>query len=108
MCWCAHGDGTTPEFEQLSCTLLSGKRRFRGGMQPGPVTGALPVHRSRSCAGAGHLHDHGPAGQLTLCGDLPCRRIGRLVQYTEEDIEAFVQGLDDRATVVLTRASPLC
>lgn len=34
--------------------------------------------------------------QLTLCGDLPCRRIGRLVRYTAADIEAFVHSFDAR------------
>ena len=34
--------------------------------------------------------------QLTQYGDIPCRRIGRLVRYTPDDIEAFVQGLDER------------
>jgi len=28
--------------------------------------------------------------QLTATGDLPCRRIGRLVRYTSADISAFV------------------
>ena len=28
--------------------------------------------------------------QLTSTGDLPCRRIGRLVRYTQADINAFV------------------
>lgn len=34
--------------------------------------------------------------QLTLSGDLPCRRIGRLVRYTAADIESFVHSFDDR------------
>lgn len=34
--------------------------------------------------------------QLTLSGDLPCRRIGRLVRYTTADIESFVHSFDDR------------
>jgi hypothetical protein len=34
--------------------------------------------------------------QLTLSGDLPCRRIGRLVRYTTADIESFVDSFDDR------------
>lgn len=34
--------------------------------------------------------------QLTLTGELPCRRIGRLVRYTTTDIEAFVHSSDDR------------
>lgn len=32
--------------------------------------------------------------QLTLTGDLPCRRIGRLVRYAAADIEAFVERCD--------------
>jgi excisionase family DNA binding protein len=32
--------------------------------------------------------------QLTLTGELPCRRIGRLVRYAQADIEAFVTGCD--------------
>ena len=32
--------------------------------------------------------------QLTLTGELPCRRIGRLVRYTPADIEAFVTRCD--------------
>ena len=34
--------------------------------------------------------------QLTLSGDRPCRRIGRLVRYTTADIESFVHSFDDR------------
>ena len=34
--------------------------------------------------------------QLTLCGDIPCRRMGRLVRYSIEDVEAFVHDLDER------------
>lgn len=34
--------------------------------------------------------------QLTLGGDIPCRRIGRLVRYTPADIESFVHGFDER------------
>ncbi len=34
--------------------------------------------------------------QLTLSGDLPCRRIGRLVRYAAVDIEAFVHSYDER------------
>lgn len=34
--------------------------------------------------------------QLTLSGDLPCRRIGRFVRYTTADIESFVHSFDDR------------
>lgn len=34
--------------------------------------------------------------QLTLSGELPCRRIGRLVRYTTADIEAFVHSFDER------------
>ncbi len=34
--------------------------------------------------------------QLTLSGDLPCRRIGRLVRYTTADIESFVHNFDQR------------
>ncbi|MCX6431387.1 MAG: helix-turn-helix domain-containing protein [Actinobacteria bacterium] len=34
--------------------------------------------------------------QLTLSGDLPCRRIGRLVRYTTADIESFVHSFDER------------
>ena len=32
--------------------------------------------------------------QLTLTGELPCRRIGRLVRFTPADIEAFVTRCD--------------
>lgn len=32
--------------------------------------------------------------QLTLTGELPCRRIGRLVRYAPSDIEAFVKRCD--------------
>lgn len=28
--------------------------------------------------------------QLTLSGDLPCRRVGRLIRYAQSDIDAFV------------------
>ena len=28
--------------------------------------------------------------QLTLAGAIPCRRIGRLVRYTQSDINAFI------------------
>ncbi len=34
--------------------------------------------------------------QLTLSGDLPCRRIGRLVRYTTADVEAFVHSFDEQ------------
>ena len=34
--------------------------------------------------------------QLTLCGELPCRRIGRLVRYTASDLEEFVHRFDSR------------
>ena len=34
--------------------------------------------------------------QLTLSGDLPCRRIGRLVRYTTADIASFVHSFDER------------
>ena len=34
--------------------------------------------------------------QLTLCGELPCRRIGRLVRYTASDLEEFVHRFDAR------------
>ena len=34
--------------------------------------------------------------QLTLSGDIPCRRIGRLVRYTQADVDAFVNRCDER------------
>ena len=34
--------------------------------------------------------------QLTLTGELPCRRIGRLVRYAPADIEAFVKTCDQQ------------
>jgi excisionase family DNA binding protein len=34
--------------------------------------------------------------QLTLTGAIPCRRIGRLVRYSPQDVRAFVDGLDQR------------
>ncbi len=34
--------------------------------------------------------------QLTLSGELPCRRIGRLVRYTQADLDAFVEHCDQR------------
>ena len=34
--------------------------------------------------------------QLTLAGDIPCRRIGRLVRYTASDIEEFVHRFESR------------
>ena len=34
--------------------------------------------------------------QLTLTGDLPCRRIGRLVRYATSDIETFIHSFDAR------------
>lgn len=33
--------------------------------------------------------------QLTGSGDLPCRRIGRLVRYAQSDIDYFIQGRQD-------------
>jgi excisionase family DNA binding protein len=33
--------------------------------------------------------------QLTCSGDLPCRRIGRLVRYAQADIDYFVSGRQD-------------
>lgn len=42
--------------------------------------------------------------QLTVCGDLPCRRIGRLVRYTRDDVQTYIDGLDERGyRVVGTR-----
>ena len=35
--------------------------------------------------------------QLTIDGVIPCRRIGRLVRYAQEDIEAFIGARDERA-----------
>jgi len=34
---------------------------------------------------------------LTLTGELPCRRIGRLVRYTRDDVLAFVASRDDQS-----------
>lgn len=34
--------------------------------------------------------------QLTLAGEIPCRRIGRLVRYAASDVEAFVARCDER------------
>ncbi len=34
--------------------------------------------------------------QLTLAGELPCRRIGRLVRYTLADLDTFIDGYDAR------------
>ena len=34
--------------------------------------------------------------QLTLSGEIPCRRIGRLVRYAADDIAYFVASLDER------------
>lgn len=34
--------------------------------------------------------------QLTLAGDIPCRRIGRLVRYASADIVSFVHRCDER------------
>ena len=34
--------------------------------------------------------------QLTLTGDIPCRRIGRLVRYTQGDVDAFVSRFEER------------
>jgi len=33
--------------------------------------------------------------QLTLDGELPCRRIGRLVRYTIADIEMFIASREE-------------
>lgn len=33
--------------------------------------------------------------QLTCSGDLPCRRIGRLVRYAQADIDYFIHGRQD-------------
>jgi excisionase family DNA binding protein len=33
--------------------------------------------------------------QLTTSGDLPCRRIGRLVRYAQADIDYFIHGRQD-------------
>lgn len=33
--------------------------------------------------------------QLTCSGDLPCRRIGRLVRYAQADIDHFIHGRQD-------------
>ena len=30
--------------------------------------------------------------QLTCSGDLPCRRIGRLIRYAQADIDYFING----------------
>ena len=35
--------------------------------------------------------------QLTIDGLIPCRRIGRLVRYAQEDIDAFIGARDERA-----------
>lgn len=35
--------------------------------------------------------------QLTIDGLIPCRRIGRLVRYAQEDVDAFVGGRDERS-----------
>lgn len=42
--------------------------------------------------------------QLTLTGELPCRRIGRLVRYAPADIEAFVTRCDQRGYSSRSRA----
>lgn len=34
--------------------------------------------------------------QLTLQGEIPCRRIGRLVRYSATDISEFVESYDNR------------
>ena len=34
--------------------------------------------------------------QLTLAGEIPCRRIGRLVRYAPEDLASFVHHCDQR------------
>ncbi|MCF8543165.1 MAG: helix-turn-helix domain-containing protein, partial [Candidatus Nanopelagicales bacterium] len=34
--------------------------------------------------------------QLTLTGELPCRRIGRLVRYAQADVDAFVARCDQQ------------
>jgi excisionase family DNA binding protein len=34
--------------------------------------------------------------QITLAGELPCRRIGRLVRYTPADVQTFIEHLDAR------------
>ncbi len=33
--------------------------------------------------------------QLTLSGDLPCRRVGRLIRYTQSDIDSFVNSREN-------------
>lgn len=35
--------------------------------------------------------------QLTTKGEIPCRRIGRLVRYTQADIDAFVDSRENHA-----------
>lgn len=42
--------------------------------------------------------------QLTLTGELPCRRIGRLVRYAPADIEAFVTRCDQQGYSSRSRA----
>lgn len=42
--------------------------------------------------------------QLTLTGELPCRRIGRLVRYAQADIEAFVRLCDQHGYAPRSRA----
>lgn len=42
--------------------------------------------------------------QLTLTGELPCRRIGRLVRYAAADIEAFVKQCDQHGYAPRSRA----
>ena len=40
--------------------------------------------------------------QLTLHGDLPCRRVGRLIRYTQSDIDAFIESRENHAYRGLT------
>ena len=41
--------------------------------------------------------------QVTLSGELPCRRIGRLVRYTQADLDSFVEHCDQRGYSVGSR-----
>jgi excisionase family DNA binding protein len=33
--------------------------------------------------------------QLTLAGEIPCRRIGRLIRYAVQDVAAYVESRDE-------------
>ena len=99
-----HQDGPTPSlgFDERFSMLVDAEHLFRHNRALTRRLKEAKLRIPQAC-----LEDLDPSPrrglertlvrQLTTKGEIPCRRIGRLVRYTQADIDAFVDSRENHA-----------